>query len=419
MEILSIGEKIKRTRIYKGYTLKDICEEKISISKMSCIENGKINPEDWILELISDKLDMDIEYLKKDIREQLKCNLKEVKANYNEVGQGGFLKYNLDYAEEYKYYDIAFEYMHILFNYYLEVKDTKSCQDNTARYYKICRKSGSEKNKLIYYMDIGKYFYAGNEYFQAASYYNNVRKALTENESKDHDFLISATYEEANCIFMMKNYENAYEILNKLINIINFIKDDYYKAKIFNLLGMLSIKMENGKFKQFQEQSYKLVENNKSLKAKFIYNYGCAMLKTNMNENAYEYINEAISLYPEEINRDFVYFMLDVIKTLIQIDKISQAKGFCDKILNYSIDLHEDVFIEKSYYFKALIVHRENNIEMSEMYMNLSLDILMKIGDKNMIKARYMEIGVLYFEMNNTSESLKYFNLALNMNKKI
>jgi len=64
-------------------------------------------------------------------------------------------------------------------------------------------------------------------------------------------------------------------------------------------------------------------------------------------------------------------------------------------------------------------MHIENNIEMSEMYMNLSLDILMKIGDKNTIKDRYMEMGVLYFEMKNTSESLKYFNLALNMDKKI
>ena len=41
MEILSTGEKIKRARIYKGITLKELCGEEISISKMSCIENGR------------------------------------------------------------------------------------------------------------------------------------------------------------------------------------------------------------------------------------------------------------------------------------------------------------------------------------------------------------------------------------------
>ena len=42
MEILSTGEKIKRARVYQGITLKELCSDEISISKMSCIENGKI-----------------------------------------------------------------------------------------------------------------------------------------------------------------------------------------------------------------------------------------------------------------------------------------------------------------------------------------------------------------------------------------
>ena len=50
MEILSTGEKIKRARIYKGITLKDLCEDKISISKMSCIENGKVKADKEIYE---------------------------------------------------------------------------------------------------------------------------------------------------------------------------------------------------------------------------------------------------------------------------------------------------------------------------------------------------------------------------------
>jgi len=58
MEILSTGEKIKRTRIYKGYTLREICDDKISVSKMSCIENDKIAPEDWVLEYLAEKLDL-------------------------------------------------------------------------------------------------------------------------------------------------------------------------------------------------------------------------------------------------------------------------------------------------------------------------------------------------------------------------
>jgi len=35
MEILSVGQKIKRARVYKGYTLKELCGDTISVSKMS------------------------------------------------------------------------------------------------------------------------------------------------------------------------------------------------------------------------------------------------------------------------------------------------------------------------------------------------------------------------------------------------
>ena len=76
MEILSTGEKIKRARIYKGITLKELCGEEISISKMSCIENGKIKADDECLKYISDKLQIDYSYLVQDVYEQIKENIK-------------------------------------------------------------------------------------------------------------------------------------------------------------------------------------------------------------------------------------------------------------------------------------------------------------------------------------------------------
>ena len=54
MEILSTGQKIKRARIYKGITLKELCKDKISISKMSCIENGKVKADSETIKYISE-----------------------------------------------------------------------------------------------------------------------------------------------------------------------------------------------------------------------------------------------------------------------------------------------------------------------------------------------------------------------------
>ena len=51
--------------------------------------------------------------------------------------------------------------------------------------------------------------------------------------------------------------------------------------------------------------------------------------------------------------------------------------------------------------------------------MNLSLDSLAKFGTKQEIYTRYMEMGYMYYNLKSTAESLKYFSLALSLEKRI
>ena len=44
---------------------------------------------------------------------------------------------------------------------------------------------------------------------------------------------------------------------------------------------------------------------------------------------------------------------------------------------------------------------------------------LMKFGNKKQIYERYLEMGNMYHKMNNVAESIKYFNSAINLAKKI
>ena len=51
--------------------------------------------------------------------------------------------------------------------------------------------------------------------------------------------------------------------------------------------------------------------------------------------------------------------------------------------------------------------------------MNLSLDSLFKFGTREERKNRYVDMGHLYYQLGSTADSLKYFNLALAVDKKI
>ena len=51
--------------------------------------------------------------------------------------------------------------------------------------------------------------------------------------------------------------------------------------------------------------------------------------------------------------------------------------------------------------------------------MNLSLDSLLKFGGKQEIYSRYLEMGSMYHKLGSVSESIKYFSLALQLEKKM
>ena len=63
MEILSLGEKIKRKRKELNMTLKDLAKDRITPGQISLIESGRSNPSMDLLEYLSENLNTTMEYL--------------------------------------------------------------------------------------------------------------------------------------------------------------------------------------------------------------------------------------------------------------------------------------------------------------------------------------------------------------------
>jgi transcriptional regulator with XRE-family HTH domain len=417
LEILSTGEKIRRARIYKGYTLKDICCEKMSISKMSCIENDKVDAEDWILEHVAKKLELDIDYLKQDIKEQLIQNLNGLEKSRNDEGFEEKTLYNLGFGEKYECYDICFKLIHLLFNYYLDNREVEKLQTITSKYYEFCQKSYDDENYLTYYMDMARYLFSTKEFLQAANYYNNVRKSAKEKAKKS--ILAKATYNEAACYIMLRNNERAYEIAVRLEELVDYLDGDLKKAEVYQMLAILSLSMDKGKFEEYEKKSYELYRFNLEYKALAVYNYAATMFDMNFNEKALEYIKNALQLYPKDNKEKLVRFMLLAVDELIDNNVLEYTQSICDETLDYAIGLNDVKFIERAYYFKSRILQKAKNLISAEMYMNLSLDSLLRFGSKQEVYRRYMEMGYMYYNLEQVSEAIKYFNLAIALEKKM
>ena len=168
MEILSTGEKIKRARVYNGITLKELCRDRISISKMSCIENGKIKADEESLKYIAEKLQIDYNYLTQDVYEQIKSNIENIKTNnYSLEKLDKMIGYNLEYSCKHNYNDLALELIHILFEVYIQNNKLEKIQLIISKYYELYQGSKDNEEIIIYYNDIN--FHSVSFYLRPSS----------------------------------------------------------------------------------------------------------------------------------------------------------------------------------------------------------------------------------------------------------
>lgn len=417
MEILSTGEKIKRARVYKGATLKDICEDKISVSKMSCIENNKVKAERWILELVADKLELDTEYLLRDVREQIEDNIKKITKEKFSKELEKSLNYNLEYAMEYRYFDLAFEIMHILFEHYLDKELYENIQVMISTYYEVCQKSGLKQNIIIYNKDMTRYFYYNKEYTQAATYARNTINILKEYNIDDIELIAMATYNEAICNAELGNFNRVYELFDEIKSQVEQVADKNTKANIYNFLADVALKRGDKDADYYEEQCFKYYEEDEDKVYAYL-NSASVLLGLSKIDKGVDYVNKAIELSkakcPDKINS----ILIRSVKELVDNNILNEAVEKCGEALNHAISSDDIKLIEKAYYYKAKILQKYDKYSEAEMYMNLSLDALLKFANKKDLYKRYLEMGHMYFRLEETREALKYFDLAMKIEKK-
>lgn len=419
MEILSRGEKIKRARIYKGLTLKDVCGDKISVSKLSCVENDKVDAEEDILKYIAKKLELDLEYLKQGVKEQLEENFQMLKGNTNLNEYEEKLRYNLKVAINHKFYDNAFSFMHTLFNYYIDKNTLENIQLITSEFYDLYQKVYNDRNRIIYYLDMSRYCFANKEYRQAINFYEDVRKFLVLDENLKQEYLVITTYNEIVCNIMLKEYEKAYEVSNELGEIVELEKDENKKAEIYHLLAMMCLRENKECFKKYKQKANELYGDNNEKKAIAMYNYAVTLFRLKEKEKAVEYVKKSIKYFPKHDKFNLVYFMLGVVEELCNNDVLDFGKEVCNEVLDYAIEVDKLEFIEKAYYYKAKILSKLKEEDQAEICMNLCLDALVKFGSNKELYERYLEMGHMYYNLGSIGDALKYFDLALKMEKKI
>ena len=420
MEILSTGEKIKRARIYKRITLKELCGEEISISKMSCIENGKIKADDECLKYISDKLQIDYSYLVQDVYEQIKDNIKSVKKSKHSLEKiESIIKYNLDYSFRYNFNDLALELIHILFKLYIKDNKIEKLQLLISKYFDLYQHATNNEQIIIYYNDMAEFFVKTKEYHEAISYYSRIIQIYEKDQIKFDDKYIYACFYEGSCYKNINLIEESYKCLKKIIDKEALFKNDNDKGDYYHEFAIVNILLYIGEADKYLNIALNYKKDDMKVLAKFKAENGDIYFKVHKDDKALIELEDAAKIYPREDVRGCGEFLIKCIDILYKNNKYDEAFSYTSEALNLAIDIDDERLIEKAYYFKGMIHQKLNDYIQAEMYMNLATDFLLRFANNEEKYKRYNEMAELYYNLNELKESIKYFTLAIQIEKKL
>ena len=277
-----------------------------------------------------------------------------------------------------------------------------------------------KKIQSIYFKDMARYLSQNGEYIEAISYYSKLREMFQQKkEGFDNAEYCLIGYNEALCYQNLKKSDEAYSILSDIIGYVDKLKTDESKGKIYHIYATVCIKLKKDCADEYKKKAFEYQKYNPISLALSHGNYGKYYFEVGEKEKAIAEIEKGIKIFPNDNVEKNVEFLNYCTKILIENVEYEIAYKITEEALNMAIMTDNIKLIEKSYYLKGIILQKMDKYIEAEKYMNLSLDSLFKFGTREERKNRYIDMGHLYYKLGSTTDSLKYFNLALAVDKKI
>ena len=276
MEILSLGEKIKRKRKQMNMTLKDLAKDRITPGQISLVESGRSNPSVDLLEYLADSLDTTVEYL----MESEESQAEKISIYYEQIGEACILQG--DYEKGQRYIDNALYYSE---KYNLEYRKAKILFI-TAKSYRIKKdfpmaqkfflssnvifvKNNNYEEIIKTFINLANIALELRAYHSASSYLKQAEKVYVDNEVIDDLLIGEIHYNLARTYFDIEDMENAlkYSYLAKdkfeqMYNDKEYAKNLFYLAEEFSKKGDL---INSLKYSKKSLEVYRKIEHNKNI----------------------------------------------------------------------------------------------------------------------------------------------------------
>ncbi|MBX4268047.1 helix-turn-helix domain-containing protein [Clostridium estertheticum] len=428
MEILSMGEKIKRKRKELNMTLKDLAGNRITPGQISLVESGKSNPSMDLLEYLANALNTTVEYL----MESEETQAEKICLFYQNIAEAQILnsdllqaEQNIDksiyYCEKYKLEYQGARNLSLRGDIYMEHQDIASAQQIFLSANIIFIKNNSYEEIIETLLKLGKITLKMMGYQSASSYFKQAEKVFIDNQM-GNDFLLGEIYYYIGyTYFKLENIENAikYSYLakekfnqidskNEYANSLLLLADGYNKkGDIKN-----AIKYSKVTLKVFKEI------NNLTYVSEIENNLGRLFYEFENMEESFIHLNKAKEIRQNTKDLKLIDTLANICENYIKLKSVSKAKEALSHILDYIEDGNNKALFQY-YLLKYRVDLLEDNKNEAE---NTLLKALMFVKEQDKLKEAAevsIMIGKFYVDGGRSIEAAKYLNEGVELFKRL
>ncbi|HEY8890448.1 MAG TPA: helix-turn-helix transcriptional regulator [Clostridium sp.] len=428
MEILSLGEKIKRKRKELNMTLKDLAGNRITPGQISLVESGKSNPSMDLLEYLASTLNTSVEYLMESEEAQAEkiClfyqNIAEALILNNDLVQA---EQNIDksifYSEKYKLEYRKAKNLSLRGDIYMAKDDIAAAQEVFLSSNVIFIKNNSYEEIIRTFLKLGKITLKLKGYQSASSYFRQGEKVFMDNQM-GNDFLLGEIYyyigytcfkledmdkavkysylaqEKFKQIDNKKEYANSLLLLayeyNKKSDVVNAIKYSLNTLKVFNEVNNLIYVSE--------------IENN----------LGRLFYEFENMEESFIHLYKAKEIREKTNDIKLIETLANICENHIKLKSVDKAKEALKNILEYIEDGNY-----KALYHYYLLKYRvdllEGNKDEAEKTLLQALNFVKEQDQIKEAAEISIMIGKFYIEGGRATDAAKYLNEGVELFTKL
>lgn len=428
MEILSLGEKIKRRRKELNMTLKDLAGDRITPGQISLVESGKSNPSMDLLEYLAGALSTSIEYLMESEETQAEkiCtyfeNIAESYIINEDLNQGEqYIEKSLYYAEKYNLEYRKAKNLYLRGIIYMSKGEYALAQQFFLSANVIFIKNNNYEETIKTFVNLGKITMKLKAYHSSSSYFQQAENVYNDNDI-GNDFLLAQIYYYIACLcFKLENIDKAinYSYLAKE----KFRQMDNKKEYAKTLLLLSEGYSEKGDINNAIKYSRKTLAIYREINdlihiAKIENDLGKLFYDFDNMEESFVHLNKAKEIRTRIKDSSLVETLVNICENYIKLKDIDNSRKILNEIMENITDGNEKGLIQY-YLLKYRIEMLEGNLKDAESTLLMVLNFVKNMDYIREIAQISIMLGKFYIDYGRHQEAAKYLNEGVETFKRL